>query len=59
MAMFELLKTLFETLIGVVFSGLGDKLKNKPKLCLKMVSTPDDELYEKGLRTKTCHQNMG
>ena len=57
--MLELLTSLFDTLIGGLFSGLGDKLKNKPKLCFKMVSTPDDELTEKGLRTKTSLSEYG
>lgn len=57
--MLELLKTLFENLVGGLFSGLGDKLKNKPKLCFKMVSTPDEELSEKELRTKTSPSEYG
>lgn len=59
MVMPELLKMLFDTLLGGGFNGLGDKLKNKPKLCFNMVSTPDDELNEKELRPKTSPSEYG
>lgn len=35
------------------------KRREKPKLCFKMTGTPDDELQDKGTRTKTSYSDYG
>lgn len=46
-------------LITWLLDKLSASMQEKPKLNFQMVSTPDDELTEKGLRTKTSPSDYG
>ena len=58
-SMIEIFAAVIGVVVGWVLNEITDLLHKKPKLCFRMVSTPENELTDKEYRTKTSLSEFG